>query len=155
MKVCFEIGGNDCHCGGRLVPVLGLARDTVGPVEKTPQFQRFPLLGELIMAVTMDTAQQCPVSIVVVDRKGKPVGTDGPPTWLASNTDVVALTPSADGLSCTVVAVGIPGTATVQVTADADLGSGVVNLVGTIDFEITPTQGTAIQITAGTPVDQA
>jgi hypothetical protein len=86
--------------------------------------------------------------------KGRPAPVDGPPTWLADNTDVVALTPSADGMSCDVVAVGIPGTAKVQVSADADLGSGTELLVGTLDVEVTAAPAKTITLTPGTVVDQ-
>ncbi len=152
MRLCFD-SGKSCE-SGRLVPHIGPVRDTKPPVAKTPQYRKFPLYGVPIMAVTMDTDQQFPVTIQIVDRKGKPAATDGVPVWLSDNTDVLALAPSADGLTCDVMAVGIPGTAKVQVTADADLGSGVEALVGVLDVSVTPAPAVAITMTPGTVVDQ-
>lgn len=106
------------------------------------------------MATTMNSIQQFPIKIQILDGKGRPAPVDGPPTWLADNTDVVALTPSADGMSCDVVAVGIPGTAKVQVSADADLGSGTELLVGTLDVEVTAAPAKTITLTPGPVVDQ-
>lgn len=140
---------------GRLIPILGTLRNSVGKVSKTPRHWRFPLIGgDLIVATKMNTIQQQQFSIQPVDAKGHPAKVDGAPVWLTDNTDVVALAPSADGLSCTVTAVGIPGTATIQVTADADLGTGVTPLVGKIDLTIDPAPATSIVITPGPVSDQ-
>jgi hypothetical protein len=102
----------------------------------------------------MNTTQEFVVTIKPVDRKGNPAPVDGTPTWLTDNADVVALEPSNDGLSCKVTAVGIPGTASIQVTADADLGSGVVPIVGITDVEVTPAPATTIVLTPGPVTDQ-
>ncbi len=136
----------------RMVPIFGALSNAPDVVLKTPMFHLFPLIGgDLMAAITFTTIQQLPVSIQPVNDKGKPAPVDGAPVWLTDNTDVVALTPSADGLSCVIVAVGIPGTATVQVTADADLGTGVTNLIGTIEVEVVAAPATSIVVTPGTP----
>lgn len=106
------------------------------------------------MALELNTIQKTTLSIQPVNAKGQPAPVDGVPTWLTDNTDVLALTPSADGLSCEVVSVGIAGTATVQVTADADLGSGTTSLVGTLDVNVALAPATSIVITPGPVTDQ-
>jgi hypothetical protein len=106
------------------------------------------------MATEMNSIQEFTFKIEILDGKGRPAPVDGPPTWLADNTDVLALTPAADGMSCKVAAVGIPGTGTVQVSADADLGSGSELLVGTGDVNVTPAPAKTIKLTPGPITDQ-
>ena len=106
------------------------------------------------MAFSMTATQQVDLTIAPKDKKGKPAALDGVPVWATDNTDVLALTPSADGLTCTIVAVGMVGTANVQVTGDADLGSGVAPLIGTLAVTVTPGQAVTIDITPGTPSEQ-
>lgn len=107
------------------------------------------------MALTMNTIQQCVLEISPTDAKGHPAKVDGVPEWLTDNSDIVTLIPAADGLSCGIAAVGVPGTCKVQVTADADLGAGVSNLVGTLDVEIVSAPATNIEIKPGPITDQA
>jgi hypothetical protein len=78
---------------------------------------------------------------------------DGVPVWASSDETVVTVAPAADGMSA--VASGVaPGTGRVVVTADADLGAGVTNITGILDFTITGGAAATIEIVAGTPVDQ-
>lgn len=138
----------------RFVPILGPIKTTVGPVTRTPQYQRFPLFGELMMAVEMNTIQEFTVTIAPVNAKGQPAALDGVPEWLTSNSDALALEPAPDGLSCKVTAVGIPGSGSVQVTGDADLGTGVTPIVGTLDVNVSLAPATSIVMTAGPVTDQ-
>ena len=148
---------NNYHCCHpkpelRLVPLFGPFTESVGPVQKTPGFHKFPLIGgSLMAAVKMNTVQQFLVTIQPVDKKGNPAQVEGL-EWMTSNSDAVALEPSEDGLSCLVKAVGIPANATVQVNADADLGDGVQLLTGTIDIEIVAAPAVNIVLTPG-PVE--
>lgn len=138
----------------RIVPKLGAFRDA-GPVVRTPQYQGSVSRKARLMAqFTLADSQQVEITIKVVDKKGQPAQTDGPPAWLTDNSEVLSLTPSADGLSCTVAAVGPLGTATVSVTADADLGAGKIDLAGSLEIEVTAGQATALTLTPGTPSEQ-
>lgn len=105
-------------------------------------------------AVTMTSIQQFEITIQPVDAKGKPAPLDGTPIWLTDNSDVFDITPSADGLSCTVKATGIPGVGKIQVTGDADMGAGVAPIVGLLDCEVTQAPATSIVLTPSAPVDQ-
>lgn len=136
---------------GRIIPVVLAVRESSGAVLKTPQFYRWPLLGETIMAFSLGATQQVDVTIKIVDRKGNPAKVDGTPVWAVDNTELLAVTTSPDGMTCTVAAVGPLGSGTVSVTADADLGAGVVPLVGSLDFEVTAGTATSITLTPGTP----
>jgi hypothetical protein len=94
------------------------------------------------------------LGVAFVDKKGNPAKVDGVPQWLVDNPNVLALTPATDGMSCTVAAVGPLGTATVSLKADADLGIGVIDVVGAFEVEVTGGQATAVTITPGAPSEQ-
>jgi len=113
--------------------------------------------GTILNGVTqMDLRddQQVALTIQPVDKKGKPALVDGVPVWAGSDDTVITVTAASDGMSAVVVGVA-PGTARVVVTADADLGSGVTDLTGTLDFNVTGGSAVTLNITAGTPTDQA
>ena len=106
------------------------------------------------MAFTMSDSQQTNCSVVFVDKKGNPAPVDGVPQWLVDNPNVLALAPAADGMSCLVSAVGPLGDATVTVKADADLGSGVTEVIGTLAVTITGGTATTVTITPAAPTEQ-
>jgi hypothetical protein len=109
----------------------------------------------LIEVTNMDLRddQKVLLTITPVDVKGKPASLDGVPVWAGSDDTVVTIVPASDGLSA--VASGVsPGSARVVVTADADLGSGVTPLTGSLDFTITGGQAVALTITAAPPANQ-
>lgn len=137
----------------RMVPRLGRIVERVGP---TPApIQASPICkGHELMAFTMTATQQVEVTVEFKDAKGNPATVDGTPVWQTDNPSILGLTPSADGKTCTVVATGMIGTANVQVTADADLGPDVKQIIGTLEVEITPGQAQMVSITPGTPTEQ-
>lgn len=138
-----------------MIPVLGPVRENSGRVTATPQYARWPLLGgNLLVAFQMTASQQVALSVKFTDSKGNPASVDGVPQWLIDNPNVVALQPAPDGLSCTAVAMGPLGTVTVSMRADADLGAGSEEIIGTFDMQIVAGQATLVQITAGAPVEQ-
>jgi hypothetical protein len=148
----WYFGCVDKRRSGRVV--FGLAvRDCAGMVERTPCYRRRIKEG-CDMALTMSVTQEAMVTVKAIkDRRGNPARIDGVPSWATDNTDVLALTPAADGLSCKVSAVGMMGMAKVQVTVDADLGTGVVPVIGTLDCECTAGPATVIELEAGTPTE--
>ena len=107
-----------------------------------------------IMALTLTDIQKADLAIAVVDAKGNPAAIDGAPVWEVSDSALLTVTPSADGLSCTVAAVGPLGVGQVKVTVDADLGPGVASIVGLLDVEVLASQAVAVTIAAGVPVNQ-
>lgn len=118
-------------------------------VVKTPQHKKWPLLGEIDMAVTLTDSQYSDLAVSAVkDKKGNPAKlTD--PVWTTDNSDVVTLEQTADGMSCRVSATGQLGTAKVQFSADGDVGPGVAGVIGTIDFEVVAGNATTVELTAG------
>lgn len=138
---------------GRMVFGVSDFRENRQPVFITHRFKQKPK-GELLIMVTMTSTQQVTLSVAFKDKAGNTAPVDGAPSWGVDNPNVVAIEPSADGLSCTVKAVGPIGKSLVSVQADADLGDGFTAIAGTADFDITAGQAATIEITAGTPEEQ-
>lgn len=108
---------------------------------------------EGVTKVDLRDDQKVQLTIAITDKKGKPAAVDGVPAWASSDETVITVTPAADGMGAQVDAVA-PGQGRVVVTADADLGSGVTPITGTLDFNVTAGGAINIAITAGTPEDQ-
>lgn len=106
------------------------------------------------MATQLTVTQQVPVGVEFKDAKGNPAKVDGVPAWATDNSDVLALEPAADGLSCNVKAAGVIGTAKVQVSADADLGAGVELVIGTLEIEVVAGKAATVVLTPGTVSEQ-
>ncbi len=101
---------------------------------------------------TMTVTQQFLVSIQPVDSKGKPAPIDGAAVFSSSDESVAKVVAQPDGLSALVVAQGV-GKYSISVSADADLGEGVVTIVGSDSGEITQGQAVGFALTAG-PVEE-
>ena len=65
--------------------------------------------------------------------------------------ELVDLEVAPDGTSAYAIAAGPLGTCQVSVTADADLGEGVVTITGVLDLEVVGSQATSFVITPGAP----
>lgn len=77
------------------------------------------------------TSQEFPsVTLSITNSAGQPASVDGVPVWATSDATIVSVVAAADGMSAVVAAVAAGGPARVTVTADADLGAGVVTLTG-------------------------
>lgn len=114
---------------------------------------------------TFTTEEDLPFTFGVADGKGRPKPVDdsaGPPVGVSSDdtvATVAALTKSADGLSWAGVVRSVtPGTAHIIVTADADLGEGVSNVIaeGDVEVMLDPATGARIaKIEFGAPTPKA
>src|SRR5262245_27492916 len=122
-------------------------RLTVGPVSERDLDTDE---GEIFMLVLTDL-QKVTLSVSFVDAAGNPATVDGAPTWSSSDSSITVVTPSADGLTAVASTVGPLGTSEVSVTADADLGTGVTPVTGTLDVQVVASQATAATIGTGTP----
>lgn len=90
----------------------------------------------------------------VVDKRGNPTTVQNP-TWTSSDTSVVTVTASGDGMACVAAAAGPLGTATVTLDADGDLGDGVSPLTSApFDIEVIAGDAVAINIVPGVPTEQ-
>lgn len=140
---------------GRIIPVLGPILEQRGPVAKTPQFHK-PLARDrrLLLMFEMSSSQFTTLRPKFVDKKGNPANVDGKPEWFTDNTDVLALEPSEDGLTCKVSAVGPLGSASVTMKADADMGDGVQELFGTLSVLVNAGQAATVVLDADPPQEQ-
>lgn len=140
----------------RPVPEIGRPVEQLSPAIPTPERRGFtPPKWSTVMAFSMSDSQQVNVGVRFVDRKGNPAAVDGTPEWLTDNSDLLALTPAADGKSCVVKAVGPLGTASVTMKADADASAGVRQIVGTLEVTITGGDARTVVLEPGTAEEQS
>ena len=113
---------------------------------------RMAILDESRKETHMETLTQDhkrTLTTKAVDDAGQERLTDASPyTWEATPSDVVTLTPTADGRACDVLGVKA-GTAIVKVTADADPEAPVVPIFGSVDIQVMAVLATKIEITVG------
>lgn len=95
--------------------------------------------------------QQVALTAAFKTAKGNDARVDGTPTWRSSDEAIITVTPAADGLSATAVAVGPLGTAQVSVEADADLGEGTRLITGVLDIEVRAAEAVVAIVNAGAP----
>jgi hypothetical protein len=101
----------------------------------------------------LTNTQQCGLAVSAVDRKGNAARVDA---IVFSSSDVSVATVAADDLDASkaLVKAVAPGTAQINVTADADLGDGVAPLSGTLDIVVVAGQAVGFVINTGTPEEQ-
>lgn len=101
--------------------------------------------------LTLTDMQKCALSVAFQTAAGNPAKVDGAPSWSVSDENILEVQPSEDGLSATVVAKGPIGNAQVKLTADADLGEGIKEIVGVLDVEVIPSEAVVAVLSAGVP----
>lgn len=69
----------------------------------------------------------CTVSYV--DAAGNAAVVDGVPVWATDRPDLLTLVPSEDGMSCDITPAGLLGIGQITISADADIGDGVQELI--------------------------
>lgn len=143
-----------CQHTGRVVFAFGPVAERARRPAKTTQYRRRLQQKEVDMSTQMTITQFTTVRVKrFLDAHGNPATVDGVPEWNTDNSDILALEPADDGMSCKVTAVGMVGAAMVQMTADADLGAGFKPLVGTIEFDITSGQAVTVELEVDPPAD--
>ena len=106
-------------------------------------------MAQLVLTETQD----CQLSVTARSRKGSLAPLQNP-MWETSDAAVLTVVADpGDGTKATVSA-QVAGTALITFTADADMGEGVVPIVGTLDVVISAGMATVVEISAGTPVEQ-
>lgn len=97
-------------------------------------------------------SQQFLATIRPKTAAGKPAQVQaGSVLW--TGPSFLAITPAADGLTAIVVAMGV-GSDVISVSADADLGDGVVTISGMLNVVVTPSQAVSLGIDAGDVQEQ-
>lgn len=155
MKVCVIIDGK------KNKPRKPLVKFTIGLATEQPDFQppeHFPnpfSKGRSIMGLILKDSQQVPFTATFTTKKGNPAKIDGTPEWSVSDPAILTVASvSEDGLSAVVAAVGPVGTAQVSIKADADMGPGVREVIGTADVEVVAGEAVAAGLVGGAPIEQ-
>lgn len=117
------------------------------------QIDPYIQLGGDLMAITITDSQQFDLAAQGVDKKGKPTSLDGAIAFTSSDPAILTVTPLTD-TSATVVAVGELGVAQITATGDADLGAGVVAVLGVLDVTVVAGPAVNIAINPGVPTEQ-
>jgi len=104
------------------------------------------------MALILTDEQKVILSIQPFTAAGNVAPVDGMPLWNVTDPNIIGLDIAADGLSCSAITTGVLGTCQVNVSVDADMGAGVINLTATLDIVVAPAQATTLGILAGVPV---
>jgi len=108
----------------------------------------------LLLMVKMTDSQFVTLSPEFVDKKGNPADVQNI-QWSTDNTDVLLLEPSADGKQCKVSAIGpLSPSTVVTLKADADLGDGEIDIMGTEEFNIVGGAAVTVKLNADSPQEQ-
>lgn len=110
-------------------------------------------IKETPMLVLTDS-QFVELSVAPVNKAGNPAKVDGAPVWTVSDLDVLDLVVAEDGMSAKVVSKGKLGVCQVNVSADADLGEGVMNISGLLDVEVKAGPAVSLGVSAGVPQEK-
>ncbi|MFI5342823.1 MAG: hypothetical protein ACHQUC_01245 [Chlamydiales bacterium] len=90
-------------------------------------------------------------TIAITDKFGNPAKVDGAPAWAVTDQSLGGVVADADGMSATLTPVGPVGSFKVQVTADADLGEGVVTILGEAQIDLIAGDAVSIVISPVAP----
>lgn len=138
----------------RLLVRMGSHESAPSVVAKTPGMYGRPR-GDQVMSQELKVTKQVRVSVQFQDRNGNPARVDGPPRWFVDNTELLAISADTpDGLSVVARPVGPLGICTLSVRADADLGEGVKEIAGYVEFEIVGGDAEAVKLAVGPEEDQ-
>jgi len=107
-----------------------------------------------MLDVTINNEQKVTVTLTPLSASGKPAKLDGVPTWTVQSGESTVVAAS-DGLSAELISSDNPGDTAILVDADADLGSGVIDLQDTIHLHVLGANAANLGLTAGTPVPKA
>lgn len=109
---------------------------------------------ERVEHMFLKVTQKLPLKVEFKDAQGNPAQVDGLPKWAVTDEAAATLEVAADGMSATLIPSGPISAFKVQVQADADLGEGVKEILGSLDIEMLGGEAVSVNITAGEPVDK-
>lgn len=103
------------------------------------------------MLITITNEQKVMVTLAPTTAAGNPAILDGAPVWTVTSGDAT-LEVAEDGLSAYLVSGAADVTSQVEVTADADLGEGIVTLTDVIDLAVVAAQASALGLVVDTAI---
>lgn len=101
---------------------------------------------EKVEDMNMKAEQTLNLAIQIKDAKGNPALVDGAPVWSVTDQSLGAVVAADDGMSAVFTPAGPLGTCQVHVSADADLGEGVKELIGDLDVNIVAGDAVSIEL---------
>lgn len=102
------------------------------------------------MLITITNEEKVEVTLAPTTAAGNPASLDGVPVWTVVAGDATVEV-AADGLSAFLVSGAAGVNSQITVSADADLGEGVVNIEDTIDLAVVSASASALGLVVGTP----
>ncbi len=102
------------------------------------------------MLITITNEEKVQLTLAPTTAAGNPATLDGIPTWTVVSGDATVEV-SEDGLSAFLVSGAADVNSQIEVTADADLGEGIVTLTDIVDLAVVAAQASALGLVAGTP----
>ena len=126
--VQFQVGGT----------LKFLVEEPEGYAIMTIRYEAFTITAKgQGMAYKLPNDKMIAVKVAYVDSKGNPAQVDGNVSWESSDEGIVTIeVDSGDQMQAKVFPVGPAGQAQISVTADADLGEGVREIVTTSDIDV-------------------
>lgn len=104
------------------------------------------------MLITITNEQKVEVTLAPLTAAGNPATLDGAPVWAVVEGGDATLEVAEDGLSAFLVSGAADVTSQITVTADADLGEGVVTLTDTIDLVVVAAPANALGLVVAAPI---
>lgn len=102
----------------------------------------------------MNILQTIALSVAFFDKAGNAAAVDGLPKWGVSDESLASLEVAKDGLSAVLKPLGKAGSVKVLLSADADLGEGLKEIVGeSEEIMITGLEASVITLSVGEPID--
>lgn len=103
------------------------------------------------MLITITNEEKVQVTLSPATAAGNPAMLDGAPTWTVTEGDAT-LEVDSDGMSAFLVSGAPDVNSKITITADADLGEGVVTLEDTIDLAVVAASASALGIVVGSAI---
>lgn len=103
------------------------------------------------MLITITNEQKVQVTLNPTTEAGNPGSIDGVPTWTVISGDAT-LEVAEDGMSAFLVSGAADVNSVIEVSADADLGEGVVPVTDTLDLAVVAASISSLGALVGTPI---
>ena len=102
------------------------------------------------MEITLTNEQKVKVTLNPTTAAGHPAKIDGKPVWTVPSGGV-SLDVAEDGLSASIISSDEPGTSTVLIEADADLGEGIETVQAHLDVTVIGAKASNLGVTVSEP----
>jgi hypothetical protein len=122
---------------GNTLKIMEVSEEPQGYSEITIVFDRFIIKAKGDVMYTLPVDKLVNMKVAYVDAGGNPATVDGAVSWQSSDDNIVTVAvDSGDSTMCRVTPVGATGQVQVTATADADLGTGVRQLITVCDITV-------------------